>query len=335
MIRTGVVARTLRALCGLLVAIVLIPAARGEDSSNYPVRPIRLIAPSLTGGLNDVVARILAERMTASSDLNHQAVIVENKGAVPIIAAQFTMSSPPDGYTVLIADLAITAIIPVLSDNPPFDSLRDFIPVSLIGTTPFFLSVSTRLGVTQLREFIALAKSRPGKLNYGSAGIGSVHHLATETLKTSLGLDLVHIPYKSSGQATPALIAGEIDVLFTALGQVQPHIKSGRVVLLAVASPERTPKAPDVPSFPELGVKDVLLVPSVHALVAAGTPKAIVDKLSLEIRKAATHPDSVRRFESLGIDVVGSTAEQSLAQMQADRVFYTRAVKLSGAKAVE
>ena len=145
----------------------------------------------------------------------------------------------------------------------------------------------------------------------------------------------MHIPYKSSGQATPALIAGEIDVLFTALGQVQPHIKSGRVVLLAVASPERTPKAPDVPSFPELGVKDVLLVPSVHALVAAGTPKTIVDKLSLEIRKAATHPDSVRRFESLGIDVVGSTAEQSLAQMQADRVFYTRAVKLSGAKAVE
>jgi tripartite-type tricarboxylate transporter receptor subunit TctC len=209
------------------------------------------------------------------------------------------------------------------------------VPISLVGTTPFFLSVNSRLGVSNVREFIAYAKSKPGQLSYGSSGIGSVHHLATETLKTSLGLDIVHVPYKSSGQSTPALIAGEVDVLFTALGPVLPHIKSGKVKLLGVASPERTPKAPDIPSFPELGLKDVLLVPSVHALAPAGTPRALVAKLSAEIARAVRHPEAQKRLEALGIDAVGSTPEQSLAQMQADRVFYTRAVKISGAKAAE
>jgi tripartite-type tricarboxylate transporter receptor subunit TctC len=155
--------------------------------------------------------------------------------------------------------------------------------------------------VSTLQEFVALAKSKPGKLFYGSSGPGSVHHLATEALKTSLGLDLVHVPYKSSAQSTPALIAGEIQMLFTALGPVLPHIEAGKVRLLGVASPERTPKAPDVPSFPELGVKDVLLVPSLHALAPAGTPPAIVEKLSAEIRKPVQHPDVRKRFENSAI----------------------------------
>ncbi|MSQ52692.1 MAG: tripartite tricarboxylate transporter substrate binding protein [Betaproteobacteria bacterium] len=323
-------------LVPILFAILIpVNAVAQESAGSYPSKPIRLVAPSLQGGLNDVVARVLSERLAASPEMNRQPVIVDNKGSVHIVAAQYTMNSPPDGYTILIADLSITAIIPVLSDKPPFDSLRDFTPVSLIGTTPFFLSVSSRVGVSNLREFVALVKANPGKLNYGSSGIGSVHHLATEALKTSLGLDVVHIPYKSSGQSTPALLGGEIDVLFTALGQVLPHIRAGKVRLLGVSSPERTPKAPDIPAFPELGVKDVLLVPSVHALAPTGTPRAIVAKLSAEIRRAAMHPDSLKRFEALGIDVEGSTPEQSLAQLQADRIFYTRAVKISGAKSVE
>ncbi|MFM9972395.1 MAG: Bug family tripartite tricarboxylate transporter substrate binding protein [Burkholderiales bacterium] len=322
-------------LLGLFTFLFATHVGSQESAGSYPSKPVRLVAPSLQGGLNDVVARILAERLTASPEMNRQPVIVDNKGSVHIVAAQYTMNSPPDGYNILIADLSITAIIPVLSAKPPFDSLKDFTPVSLVGTTPFFLSVSSRVGVSNLREFIALMKANPGKFNYGSSGIGSVHHLATEALKTSLGIDMVHIPYKSSGQSTPALLAGEIDVLFTALGQVQPHIRAGKVRLLGVSSPERTPKAPEVPSFPELGVKDVLLVPSVHALAALGTPGPIVAKLSAEIRRAAMHPESLKRFEALGIDVVGSTPEQSLAQLQADRIFYTRAVKISGVKASE
>jgi tripartite-type tricarboxylate transporter receptor subunit TctC len=328
--------RPLACLFAMAAAIALAASAAAQEPASYPSKPIRFVAPSLAGGLNDVVARVLGERLAASPEMNHQQVIVDNRtGGGGILAAQYTASSPADGYTVLIADLAITAIIPVLSEKPPFDSLRDFVPISLVGTTPFFLSVNSSLGVSSLQEFVALAKSKPGQLSYGSSGVGSVHHLATETLKTSLGLDIVHIPYKSSGQSTPALIAGEIQVLFTALGPVVPHIKAGKVRLLGVASPERTPKAPDVPSFPELGVKDVLLVPSVHALAPAGTPPAIVAKISSEIRKAVQHPDARKRFEALGIDPVGSTPEQSLAQMKADRVFYTRAVKISGAKATD
>jgi tripartite-type tricarboxylate transporter receptor subunit TctC len=316
--------RSVAFVLAMAAAFTLAGAAFAQ--STYPAKPIRFVAPSLAGGLNDVVARVLSERMAASPEMNGQQVIVDNKtGGGGIVAAQYTMSSSADGYTVLIADLAITAIIPVLSDKPAFDSLKDFIPISLIGTTPFFLAVHSSLGVSKLPEFVALAKSKPGQLSYGSSGVGSVHHLATETLKTSLGLDIVHIPYKSSGQSTPALIAGEIQVLFSALGPVIPHIKAGKVRLLGVASP----------SFPELGVKDVLLVPSVHALAPAGTPPAIVAKISDEIRKAVQHPEARKRFEALGIDPVGSTPEQSLAQMRADRVFYTRAVKISGAKATD
>lgn len=248
-----------------------------------------------------------------------------------MIAAQYTANAVPDGHTEVIADLAITAIISALSDKPPFDLLRDFVPVSLVGTTPFFLAVSSDLGVSTLPEFVALAKSRPGKPLYGSSGPGSVHHLATETLKSLLGVDLVHVPYKSSGLSTPALLAGDVQVLFTALGPVLPHVKSGKVRLLAEASPARAPQSPDVPAFPELGVKDLLLVPSLHALVPAGTPRAVVAKLSSANRRTMQAPAALKRLETLGIDAVGSTPDES-AQIKAARVFYTRAVKLSGAR---
>ncbi len=325
-------------LAGALTALVLasmpIIGVAQESADTYPSRTIRLVSSGVPGGLTDVVARVMAERLSASSAMRGQQVIVENKpGASGIIASTFVAKAPADGYTIAIADLTQTAIVPALYTKPPYQTQRDFAPVSLLGTTPFFLSVQASLGTPTLREFIAFAKAHPGKRAYGSSGSGSVHHLATETFRTRTGLEMTHVPYKSSGLSTPALIAGDIQVLFTALGAMAPHLKAGKVHLLAVASPQRTRQAPDVPTFEELGVKDVLLVPSVAALAPAGTPAPIVAKLAAEMRNAVQHPEAVKRFEGLGIDPIGSSPEAYVQQLAADIASFAQAVKISGAKA--
>lgn len=326
--------RLIHTLIGAAIAATCAVAGAQESAENFPSRTIRLISSGVPGGLTDVVARVVAERMNASPAMRGQQAIVENKpGASGIIASTFVAKAPADGYTIAIADLTQTAIVPALYAKPPYQTQRDFAPVSLLGTTPFFLSVQASLGTPTLREFIAYAKAHPGKLAYGSSGSGSVHHLATETFKSRAGLDMTHVPYKSSGLSTPALIAGDIQVLFTALGAMAPHLKAGTVHLLAVASPKRTRQAPDVPTFEEQGVKDVLLVPSVAALAPAGTPAPIVAKLAAEMRNALQHPEAVKRFEGLGIDPLGSSPEEYAKQLAADIASFAQAVKLSGAKA--
>lgn len=317
---------------GLLAAIA--PPARAQESpAAFPSRTMRLVSSGVVGGLTDNVARIVAERMAASPEMRGQAVIVENKpGAGGIISMTFVAKSAPDGYTVKFADIGQTSIIPSLHQKPAY-TMRDFVPVSLIGTTPLFLSVNASLGVSSFAEFVALAKAKPGALSYGSSGVGSIHHLATEMLKRRLGLDIVHVAYKGSGQSTPALLAGEVQVLFTAIGPMAGHVKSGKVRLLAVASPERSSQAPDVPAFGELGLKELTFVPSVGAVAPAGTPRPIVARLAEEFRRALKHPDTVQRFERIGIDIVGSTPEEYASLLQADIAMYAQAVKVSGAKA--
>jgi tripartite-type tricarboxylate transporter receptor subunit TctC len=327
-----------RALAGAVFGFLALTAAtlnvaQAQDVAAFPSRPIHLVNSSTAGGLTDVVARVLGEGLLADPAQHGQPVVVDNRpGASGTIAALIVAKAPADGYTLLIADLTNTAINPALMDNPPYDTLRDFAPVSLIGTTPFFLAVASATGVSQWREFAALARSRPGGLSYGSSGSGSIHHLAAETLKKRLGLDMVHVPYKSSGQSTPALVAGDIQVLFTAYGAMAPHLRAGKARLLAVAGTARSAQAPDVPTFTELGVKDMVFTPSVHALAPAGTPAPILNALSAAIRRALQTPVVARRFEALGIDPVGSTPEQHAQQLEADKRFYADAVRQSGAR---
>jgi len=322
-------------LMGLAAVALAGHAAAQAPASPASGRPLRLVVSSAPGGFNDVVGRIVAAEL-AGPAANGQHAIVDNKpGGGGILAAQYAMNSAADGHTILLADTAITSIIPVLGGKPPFDSLRDFTPVSKIVTAPLFLAVNTGLGAATLEEFVALAKARPCQLSYGSSGPGSVHHLAFETLKAKLGIDVVHIPYKSSGISIPALLAGDIQVLFTSLGPVLPHVRSGKVRLLGVASPQRSAKAPEVPSFAERGVGGLVLEVSLHALVPAGTPQATVARLSEELRRAAHQPEALRRFDAVGMDPVGGTPEQSLAELKAEHSFYARAVKLSGARATD
>jgi tripartite-type tricarboxylate transporter receptor subunit TctC len=323
----------LRFISAVLCAGLGLVSVTSAQTDTFPSKPIRFVSSSAPGGLTDVVGRILGERMSASPEMRGQSVVIENRpGAGGVIAAMAVVNAAPDGHSLLIADLSNSAIAPLLMDKPPYDPLRDFAPVSLIGTTRFYLAVNSALGVNNWKEFVDLVRANPDKFAYGSSGSGTIHHLATEMMKTRAGLKITHVPYKSSAQSTPAFLAGDIHVLFSAYQSVAPHIATGRVKLLAVASPDRSPQVPGVPTFAELGVKDMIFVPSVHALAPANTPKPVVNKLSAEIKKALQSPEAIKRFETLGIDPMGTTPEQHLTQLTTDQTIFRAAVKLSGAK---
>jgi tripartite-type tricarboxylate transporter receptor subunit TctC len=305
------------------------PSTRsGQD---YPSRPVRLLVPFGPGGVGDITARVVAQKIGAS--LGQQIVVDNRPGAGGIGACELVAKANPDGYTLLIADVAQTAINPALYSKLPYDTLRDFAPVSLMGTSGQFLVAHASVPAATLPELIALAKAKPGQLRYGSGGTGSVHHLSMEALKTPLGLDIVHVPYKGTGQAVPALLGGEVSLLFAALPSIAPHVKAGRLKLLGVNTIKRNAQAPDVPTIAEItGIKDYDYPPAIGVLAPAKTPKAVINRLAGAIAKAVQHPDTASRYITLGIDPVGNTPEQYAAQTRIDIAKYAKAVKAAGVK---
>ena len=309
-------------------AVACIGAASAQD---FPVRPIRMVVPYAAGGLPDTMTRLAAVKIT---EILKQQVVVDNRpGAGGIGACELVANATPDGYTLLIADVAQTAINPALYAKLPYDTLRDFAPVSLMGNSAQFLTANASVPANSLKELIALVKAKPGQIRYGSGGIGSVHHLSMEALKTPLGLDIIHVPYKGNGVAIPAMIGGEVALVFSALPAIEGHLKAGRVKLLAVNTQKRSPQAPNVPTVGEVtGIKDYDYPPAIGVLAPAKTPKAVINKLAAAIAKAVHHPDVAGRYVTLGIEPVGNTPEQYLAQTRADIAKYARAVKASGVK---
>jgi tripartite-type tricarboxylate transporter receptor subunit TctC len=323
-----------RAALAAAFAAALLPApvlAQNTDAAAFPSRPIRMVVPYVPGGLPDTLGRIVAQRL---GDAFKRPVLIDNRpGAGGIIGTELVARALPDGYTLLVADLGQTAITPAMTPKLPYDIRRDFAPVSLLGTSPFFLAVNSSTGVSTLKEFVAYARARNGSASYGSSGVGSPHHLAMEMLRLRLGIELVHVPYKGSGQSTPAIVSGEVPALFTVLPTVSAHVKSGTIRLLGVASATRSAQAPDVPTFAELGVKDFVLLPSVSVLAPSGTPGQVIDRLAAEIGRAVRHPDSVQKLAAMGIDPVGSTPTEYAKQLRADIELFVQAVRASGVKA--
>jgi len=309
-------------------AVACIGAAGAQD---FPVRPVRMVVPYAAGGLPDTMTRLAAVKIT---EILKQQVVVDNRpGAGGIGACELVANATPDGYTLLIADVAQTAINPALYAKLPYDTLRDFAPVSLMGTSAQFLTANASVPANSLKELIALVKAKPGQIRYGSGGIGSVHHLSMEALKTPLGLDIIHVPYKGNGVAIPAMIGGEVALVFSALPAIEGHLKTGRVKLLAVNTQKRSPQAPNVPTVGEVtGIKDYDYPPAIGVLAPAKTPKAVINKLAAAIAKAVHHPDVAGRYITLGIEPVGNTPEQYLAQTRVDIAKYAKAVKASGVK---
>jgi tripartite-type tricarboxylate transporter receptor subunit TctC len=300
-------------------------------AQQYPVRPVRMVVPYAAGGLPDTMARLVSQRLTESFG---QQFIVDNRpGAGGIGACELVAKSTADGHTLLVADTPQTAVNLALYSKLPYDTLRDFSPVSIIGTSTQFLAAHVSLPAASLTELIALARSKPGQLRFGSSGIGSLQHLGLEALKSGLGLDIVHVPYKGTAQAVPAMLAGEVSLVFSAFPSILQHVKAGRVKLFAVNTLKRSTYAPEVPTVAEItGLRDFDYPPLIGVLAPAGTSRAIVSRLATQIVSAVGHAEVVQRFRALGIDPVGSTPEAYAAQTRSDIVRYARVVKAGGVK---
>jgi tripartite-type tricarboxylate transporter receptor subunit TctC len=313
-------------LCG--VALLWCTAAGAQQ---YPLRPVRVVVPYAAGGLPDTMARLVAQRLTESLG---QPFIVDNRpGAGGIGACELVAKSAGDGHTLLVADTPQTAVNLALYPRLSYSTLRDFSPVSIIGTSTQFLAAHATLPASTLSQLIALAQAKPGELRFGSSGIGSLQHLGLEALKSGLKIDIVHVPYKGTAQAVPAMLAGEVALVFSAFPSILQHVKAGRVKLLAVNTLKRSPYAPDVPTVAEVtGLRDFDYPPLIGVLAPAATPRSVVSRLAAGIAAAVAHPEVLQRFNALGIDPVGSTPEAYTAQIRSDIDRYARVVKTAGVK---
>jgi len=310
------------------VALVALLLGVGQAcAQSFPSRAIHFVVPYGSGGSPDVMSRILAQKLGENVG---QPVVVDNRpGASGIIAAEVVVKAAPDGYTLFIADTGHVAINPALRSKLPYDPVRDFTPITLAVSTPLFLAATATLPIYTVKDLIAYAKSKPGQ-PYGSSGNGSPHHLAVELFKLLTGVNMTHVPYKGVAQSVPALVAGDVTVLFAALPSLSPHVKSGRVRLLAVGTANRTPIKPEVPTLAESGAPGFEIDADIGFLAPAGTPQEIVLKLNAEILKVLRMPEVKQRLATLGIDVMGTTPEQYAEAIRAKIQKYAKLVKDAG-----
>ncbi len=322
--------RSLLACAALLALSAFGSVSIAQAQSAYPNKPIKFVVPYSAGGLPDTVARIFAQRL---GDRLGQSVVVDNRpGANGLVAAQVLASSPQDGYTFLVTDGSMFSINPAIYKNIGYDYKRDFMPVSLAARAPLYLAVHPKVPANTLQEFIALAKAKPGTLNYGSSGIGSSHHLTMEAMKASLGLDLTHIPYKGSGQSVPALIGGQVEILFAALPSLSGFVKAGQVKLLATNAAQRSSLAPNVPAIAEV-IPGFDFAVIVGVLAATGTPASAIERISAEMAQIAKIPDVIQILNNAGIDPIGSGPADYNKAILGENERLTKAIAAAGIKA--
>ena len=304
-------------------------AATTAWAQSYPTKPIRIVVPQLPGGGNDTIARMVAQKLTVA--LKQQVVADNRPGAGGLIAAELVAKSAPDGYTLLLANVATMAIIPNVQKKVPYDAVKDFEPVSLVASAPLLVVVHPSLPVTSVRQLIALAKAKPGQLNYASNGVGSSTHLATEMFKMMTGTKMVHVPYKGLSAATTDLLSGQVQVMFSSAVAMMPQVKAGRLRAIAMTGAKRSPAIPDVPTVAEAGVPDYEAGSWYGICTPAGTARPIVDQLSREIAVAVKSPDVIERLALEGVIPVGSTPQQFGAHIKRELAHVRDVVKASGA----
>ena len=315
-----------------LILIFLLSIFMNEDvrAQQFPTRPVRLVVGFTPGGGVDINARLLAAKLT---EILGQTVLVENKpGAGTNIANEYVAKSAPDGYTLLFNSPAV-AINMSLYKNPGYDVLKDFVPVSVFSDSTNILVVPASLPVASVKELIALAREKPGALNFSSAGAGSTQHLAGELFKLRTGTQMVHVPYRGSAPSIAALLSAEVQLSFVNPLAIGPHVKSGRLRALAVAGPRRAPLLPEVPTMKEAGVEGVEVPLWFGMLAPAGTPRDIVAVLAAGVARAAKDPDMRKRLEEQGGEPIGSTPEEFAALLREEVAKWAEVVKVSGAKA--
>jgi tripartite-type tricarboxylate transporter receptor subunit TctC len=311
----------------LLLLWMVVQAGHAQP---YPARPVKLVVGFTPGGGVDIAARTLAPKL---SELIGQPVIVENKpGAGTNIANEFVAKSAPDGTTLLVNTSAI-AINMSLYKNLPFDTVRDFTPLSIFSESPNILVVNSKMAAQNLKEFLAYAKANPGKLNYSSAGAGTTQHLSAELFKLKAGLNIVHVPYKGTAPSLTSLIAGETDLTFANIPAINQHVKNGRLRPLASTGSKRAELMPDVPTMKEAGVAGVEVTVWFGVFGPAGLPKDMAAALAAAVAKAAHDPEMKKRLAEQGAEPVGNSQEEFSKIVRDEVAKWAEVVKVSGAKA--
>ena len=305
------------------------PTSTGSGQA-YPSRPIRFIVPFAPGGSTDLLARFLAPRLMETLG---QPVVVDNRpGAGGVIGADLAAKAPADGHTIVLGSPGSMTINPHLH-RVPYDTLRDFAPISLATISPFTLVLHPSVPAKSVKELVALAKAKPGGLNYGSAGNGSVSHFSTEQFKSLAGVDLVHIPYKGAGPAVADLVGGRLQIMFENLPTILPHVRSGKLRMLAVGTKTRSALVPEYPTVAESGVPGYESSTAFGVLAPAGTPAAIVARLNREIVGALRSAELREKLSGLGLEAVGGTPQAYAAHLKDELAKYGRIVKAAGIKA--
>jgi tripartite-type tricarboxylate transporter receptor subunit TctC len=314
-------------IVAICIAVLLgVPAAQAAD---YPDRPIRLVVPFAPGGGNDTLARLYGQRL---GEALGQAVVVENRaGAGATLGAAHVARSAPDGYTLLLSSIASHAVSPTLYRNPGYDPVKDFAPVAMLGVAPVILAINPDVQAKTLSEFIAQAKSNPGRLNFGSGGVGSVMHTSGMVFRQIANVDMLHVPYKGAGPAYAALIAHEVDVVIDTAAALLPLVENGNVRALAIARKTRLSEAPEIPTFAEAGLKDFDANGwySIHA--PSGTPADIIARLNAEIVRISATPEMQERLRQLATETVPDNTPENLTRfVRSELAKYSKVIKDSG-----
>jgi tripartite-type tricarboxylate transporter receptor subunit TctC len=318
-----------RGVFALVLAAGLAGATSLAGAQNYPARSIRFVVPFAPGGGNDILGRIVAQKLHESLGVP---VVVDNRGgAGGTIGTDIVSKAPPDGYTMLINNVSL-AVNVTLYSKLPYDTLKDLEPVSLAGRQPNILVVHPSLPVRSVKELLALAKAKPGQLAFASGGIGSSSHLSAELLKYMTKIDLVHVPYKGMGPALIDLVSGQTQLAMATMASALPHIRNKRMRPLAVSTGKRVAVVPDVPTMMEAGVKDFEYSTWYGVLVPAGTPQAVIARLNAELVKALAMPDVKERFGAQGVEPGSTTAQEFKAFLNAEVKRWAPVIKASGMK---
>jgi len=299
------------------------------QAQNYPSKPVRLIVPFAAGGSTDVIARILAPKL---SEVWGQQVLVDNRpGGNTVIGTDIVAKSPPDGHVLLVTPAPFT-VVPSVLTKLPYDPAKDFEPITLINTTPMGFVVHPGVPAKNLKELIALAKTRPGQMNFGSSGSGGVPHLSGELLNTMAGLKITHVPYKGNAPALAELVGGHVDMAFNGLTSVMPFIKSGRLRVLGVTSLTRTAALPDVPTFDEQGLKGFQAVAWNGLTAPARTPKEAIVRIQETSARIIKSPELAEQLKRDGSDPVGSTTAEFTAHLRDEVVKWKKVLDRAGIK---
>lgn len=319
---------------GIIIPALIVAAGTAPNSARaqaWPSKPIHIVIAQAPGSASDFISRVVGNGLSAG--LGQPVVIDAKPGAGGALGTEIAARSAPDGYTLFMGNNSTHGANPAVYAKLPYDAVKDFAPISFVGSVPYVLAVDPKLPVKTVQEFVAYVKSRPGKMNYASAGNGSTHHFCGELLKSMTGIDILHIPYKGSGPGVAALLAGDVSMMFSNVADIGTQVKAGKVRALAVTATKRAPTLPDVPTMEEAGLQGFVITSWFGLMAPAGTPAPIIARLNAETRKVLSGAEVKARLGAQGLEVAPGSPEALAAHIKSEIARFTKIARAAGIKA--